>query len=52
MLRELTDLYEGRQDTIAAIRCLERLHHLALGTGRAPSAADRDRLALLRAAHS
>ena len=37
VLRELADLYEQRQDTIAAIRCVERLHHLALGTGRAPS---------------
>ena len=52
VLRELADLYEQRQDTIAAIRCVERLHHLALGTGRAPSTADRDRLTRLRAAHS
>ncbi|MGZ8383182.1 MAG: hypothetical protein ACXWWE_04145, partial [Nitrospira sp.] len=49
VLRELADLYEQRHDTIAAIRCVERLHHLALGTGRAPAATDRERLARLRA---
>ena len=50
VLRELADIYEQRTDMIAAIRCVERLHHLALGTGRAPAAADRERLARLRAA--
>jgi tetratricopeptide (TPR) repeat protein len=50
VLRELADLYERRNDTIAALRCVERLHHLAFGTGRAPAAADRERLARLRAA--
>ena len=52
VLRELANLYEQRQDTVAALRCVERLHHLALGTGRAPAAADRERLARLRAARS
>ena len=52
VLRELADLYEQRKDTIAAIRCVERLHHLALGTGRSPAAADRERLARLRAVRS
>ena len=50
VLRELADLYEQRNDMIAAVRCVERLHHLALGTGRAPAAADRERLARLRTA--
>ncbi|HRC44383.1 MAG TPA: hypothetical protein PLT27_10045, partial [Nitrospira sp.] len=51
VLRELADLYEQRQDRVAAIR-VERLHHLALGTGRAPADADRERLATLRATRS
>lgn len=52
VLRELADLYEQRKDTVAAIRCVERMHHLALGMGRAPATADRERLARLRASHS
>jgi len=52
VMRELADLYEGRGDTVSAVRCIERLHHLALGTGRTPSPEDKARLARLRAAGS
>ncbi|MFO0730498.1 MAG: tetratricopeptide repeat protein [Nitrospiraceae bacterium] len=43
---------QGRGITLSAVRCVERLHHLALGTGRVPSAEDKARLARLRAAGS
>jgi tetratricopeptide (TPR) repeat protein len=52
VLRELADLYEQRKDHLSATRCVERLHHLALGTGKAPTVADRERLARLRSAGS